>query len=197
MARAWHNLIDQAERNAKNRVVYEPPLPKQSPSPQHQRNAPKKKWRKPALALKCVASTVNDARLWPKPEHGRWIVQLHQRILSATENSVRDQARPKHDAMARHPRGRPRRPSCRPRSPFLRGGRAPSPLAASAKCRRLDRFVEKLCFTSCMAGVDITAVAALEAARCDMGSGAERGIRLRGAGASIPEEAECREQAHH
>ena len=43
MARAWHNLIDQAERNSKTEIVYEPPLPKAEPQPQQQQQAQPKR----------------------------------------------------------------------------------------------------------------------------------------------------------
>ena len=33
MARAWHNLIDQAERNSKTDIVYETPPPKAERQP--------------------------------------------------------------------------------------------------------------------------------------------------------------------
>ena len=45
MARAWHNLIDQAERNSKTDLVYETPPPKAERQPivqQQQQGQPKR-----------------------------------------------------------------------------------------------------------------------------------------------------------
>lgn len=45
MARAWHNLADQADRNSRNDIVYETPPPPEQQQPvvlQQQQTQPKK-----------------------------------------------------------------------------------------------------------------------------------------------------------